>query len=221
MPDSPVPSQLLTQPISALTYRCQPRPGALWSAPRPCSASSSPSPAIRRSVPARSAIAPGIPQRPPIPRSANERWSRSKCRGVQRLPLAAGTQHVAYAIGASPAGHSGLAAAQRMGIHPLGNQRGQHRPQLIGYLKRAGGGVGRCGRASALGSRWLGFWHFDHSPSLASTARSCLSYSGGFALVFRIGTKRPADRRLAGPRFTVPSASVHTAPGTAHQRRRS
>ncbi len=112
----------------------------------------------------------------------------ANARGVQRLPLAAGTQHVAYAIGASPAGRSGPAAAQRMGIHPLGNQRGQRRPQLIGYLKGAGGGVGRCGRASALGSRWLGFWHFGHSPSLASTASPCLSCSGGFALVFRIGS---------------------------------
>ena len=35
----------------------------------------------------------------------------------------------------------------------------------------------------------VGFFRFSHSPSLASTASSCLSYSCGFSLVFRIGTK--------------------------------
>ena len=58
----------------------------------------------------------------------------ANARGVQRLPLADGMQHVAYAIGASPAGRSGPAAAQRMGIHPLGNQRGQRAGVAVAWV---------------------------------------------------------------------------------------
>ena len=71
-------------------------------------------------------------------------------------------------VGASPVRHPGASPAQRMGIHPLGKQWGQHLPQLVGYLKGAGGGVGRSGWAGAGRSRRFGLYCFRHSPTLAA-----------------------------------------------------
>ena len=50
--------------------------------------------------------------------------------------------------GVAPTGPS---SAQRVGIHPLGNQWGQHLPQGVGYLKGTSGGVGWPGWACAAG----------------------------------------------------------------------
>ncbi len=60
-------------------------------------------------------------------------------RGVQGLPRAAGAQHRADAVGASPGALGGLRPGD--GCSPLGKQRGQRFPQFIGYLEGAAGPV--------------------------------------------------------------------------------
>ena len=52
----------------------------------------------------------------------------ANARCVQGFPLAAGAQHVEDAVGASPVWNPRPAAAQRMGVHSVGKQRGQHLP---------------------------------------------------------------------------------------------
>ena len=79
------------------------------------------------------------------------RRAGANARGVQRLPLATGAQHVEDTVGAGPVWNPGPSSAQRVGIHPLGNQWGQHLPQGVGYLKGTSGGVGWPGWACAAG----------------------------------------------------------------------
>ena len=92
-----------------------PRSMWTWSWPRPGSASSSPDPSIRHSVPVPPATAPGIPRRQPFLKAQMGGGAGAYARCVQRLPLAAGAQHVKDAVGASPVWNPRPAAAQRKG----------------------------------------------------------------------------------------------------------
>ena len=127
-------------------------PGALWSAPRPCSASSSQAlQFVVASSPVRHSL--GIPRRPPIPGSANERCPAG-ANAPWRPELSTGSRYAARRICRWPQVRSGLRvspAAWPRGwvFHPLGNQRGQHRPHA----------------RSIPGSRWWGW------PNVAGPAR--------------------------------------------------
>ena len=72
-------------PIRGVGTGFFPRSRETWSWPHPSSANSSPDPSIRHNAPVPPAVAPGIPQRRPIPESAGGRWSRSKCPLRPRL----------------------------------------------------------------------------------------------------------------------------------------
>ena len=115
-------------PVGGIGPGFSPRPGALWSVPHPCSASSSPDLAIRRSVPVPSAIVPGIPRRPPIPGSANERWSRSRC--PWRPTLSTGSRYAARRICHWRKSGRALGAGRRPedGYSPVGESAGPAPP---------------------------------------------------------------------------------------------
>ena len=143
-----------------------PRPGGIWSRPRPCSANSSPNPSNRHSV---SATAPGTPRRRPMKAQVGG-GAGANARGIQ------GWQPVVEdAVGAGPVRDP--RPPQGMGIHPLGKEWGQRLPQFVGYLEGAGGGVGRRGRAGA--GRSMGSFVF-FIPRLGSSATFPIHYSCGF-----------------------------------------
>ena len=144
-----------------------PRPGAIWSPPRPSPANCSPAPAIHRTVP--------DPPRPrSIPESADGPWSRNRCRwhpGLSTDSQCAARRRCrrrrcGRELGAGP--------AQGMGIHMLGNQGRQHFPKLVGNPESAGGGIGSVGWAVPLRPGRRGIIRFGHSSTIAATRSICL-----------------------------------------------
>lgn len=56
------------------------------------------------------------------------RGSRAETGGVQRAPLAAGAEHIEDGLHTDAVGGGRLAAAERVGVHPLGDQGGDGLP---------------------------------------------------------------------------------------------
>ena len=105
-------------------------------------------------------------------------------RGVQRFPLAAGTENKEDAIGAGAVGNPGAAVAEPMGVPMLGYQGLQHFPEFVGYLESAGGGIGPGGWASSLPAGRLGVFRFGHCSSRSATPPwlpvTCLRVSSSY-----------------------------------------
>ena len=65
----------------------------------------------------------------------------AQVRLVQRLPLAAGAQHIEDGIGTDPGGRPRAPATKPVGVDVGGEQGLQHRPECIGDAKPGGGPV--------------------------------------------------------------------------------